>query len=477
MKQPYKKHFNFGIGMVAVSVFILIYLVLTQGAHAEIYNPHPTPTTNSITGSMIINGTITNADINSVANISLSKMESTSGTGYIPYQTLNGLSTTTDLYYNNVNNRLYINSIEVDGSFMRYDTIAYHWPASQGAAGTALTNDGSGNLSWKIISISHFGTGVDGVLNITTGTTTLTSDMQYSAVNISSGAVLATNGYRLYVSNTLTNAGTIEANGGNGQIGGNGGATTAGVGGVGGIGVNTGTIAGSLNGASGATGIINSDEGAVGVNGNSVSPSIGVNGVGGGNGGTSTGGTIYVGGSGGTATAEQVNYLYKNVPYSSQVVANATSTINENYMFSGASSGNSLSTTAGSGSGSAGLPGGGGTNGGGGGGGAGSSGGNIFISVKTLNNTGTIEANGGNGGTAGASYLPSNGGSQVNGGGGGGGSGGNILIVVKNILSYGIISVKGGNGGGVGVINTNATTAPVPGSNGITGNKYIVYYQ
>ncbi len=148
MKQPYKKHFNFGIGMVAVSVFILIYLVLTQGAHAEIYNPHPTPTTNSITGSMIINGTITNADINSVANISLSKLAGTPNTEYVPFQDIYGLATTSNMFYNNNNGALTIWALAVRGSLMLYNDITYHWPSTQGAAGTSLTNDGSGNLSW-----------------------------------------------------------------------------------------------------------------------------------------------------------------------------------------------------------------------------------------------------------------------------------------------------------------------------------------
>ncbi len=134
--------------IVFLAIFSLFIQAVTGNAHAEIYNPHPTPTKNSITGSMIINGTITNADINSVANISLSKLAGTPSTEYVPFQDIYGLATTSNMFYNNTNGALTIWALAVRGSLMLYNDISYHWPSSQGDTSTVLTNNGSGYLSW-----------------------------------------------------------------------------------------------------------------------------------------------------------------------------------------------------------------------------------------------------------------------------------------------------------------------------------------
>ena len=51
---------------------------------------------------------------------------------------------------------------------------------------------------------TSFGDGSDGPVTISSGTTTLTRDMYYSDLTVSSTGVLLTAGYRIFVSGTLT---------------------------------------------------------------------------------------------------------------------------------------------------------------------------------------------------------------------------------------------------------------------------------
>lgn len=53
-----------------------------------------------------------------------------------------------------------------------------------------------------------FGTGVDGTVTISTNTS-LSRDMYYANLTVNSGVTLFTNGFRIFVSGTLTNSGTI----------------------------------------------------------------------------------------------------------------------------------------------------------------------------------------------------------------------------------------------------------------------------
>jgi hypothetical protein len=81
------------------------------------------------------------------------------------------------------------------------------------SAGDALT-------STRLNSLGSFGSdGNDGAVTISSGTTTLTRDMFYTTLTISSGATLKTAGFRVFVQDTLTNAGTIHWNGNAGTAG------------------------------------------------------------------------------------------------------------------------------------------------------------------------------------------------------------------------------------------------------------------
>lgn len=141
------------------------------------------------------------------------------------------------------------------------------------------------NSEWIQLSPhAIFGTGVDGCVTLSPGTTTLTGDMNYNNLCIGPGRTLNTAGYIVRVKGTLTNNGTITdsvsggcAPAGNGVIkgghlsggGGRNGNTGSGPGGAGGAGgkgggvvllyvntlTNNGTIhADGFNGANGSPG-------------------------------------------------------------------------------------------------------------------------------------------------------------------------------------------------------------------------------
>lgn len=92
---------------------------------------------------------------------------------------------------------------------------------------------------------SIFGDGSDGVGTITGTPTTLSRDMYYSNLTVNSTKTLDCAGYRVFVSGTLTNNGTISRNGNDG------GNASAGVGGTAGAALAAGSLGGSAGGAAG----------------------------------------------------------------------------------------------------------------------------------------------------------------------------------------------------------------------------------
>jgi len=287
-------------------------------------------------------------------------------------------------------------------------------------AGKVLTSDINGLASWQTAASGGpgsgiFGDGSDGNITISANTT-LTRDMYYNNLTINAGIVLTTGGYKVFVKSTLTNNGYLGYNGapGVGTVGGVLASKTVGGGGTGGTG---GIAAGQGGSASGA----------------SVTQSgTGGSGGAGGNGGGSVVGT------GGTSTLLQtpIKHLTTELLYGSTI---------------------SLGGAGGAG---------GGTGSCGGcwnayGGGGGSGGGVVFISVGSLVNNGTIQADGG------AGSVGSDGGGASPGGGGGGGGGGFVYIIYNSILA-GTITANGGAGGhggpggqGVGVAGANGNAGTI----------------
>jgi len=262
--------------------------------------------------------------------------------------------------------------------------------------------------------------GRDGNVTISGGTTTLTRDMYYDTLTITSTGVIIPAGWFIFCKTACINNGIIRMNGGNGANG------VAGVGGAGGVATPvTGPSYAGTNGSAG---------GNTNTNGGSSTSSNTLFGGQGGNGGNSDTKT------GGTFTAGQ-QYL------------NAATIIGNIGFFTLLP----VSTQQGVlvGGGDPGSGGGGGAGGSvGAGGGGGGPGGWIFIIAKSVSGSGTFEATGGIGG---------NGQAATAGGGGGGGGGGVVYILSSsNSISASQVLVGGGSGG-------LGTVGGQPGVGGLTG--------
>ena len=282
------------------------------------------------------------------------------------------------------------------------DTYGRVTAASSGTAGADVTG--------------IYGNGGDGAFTVV-GTLTQTTERQYSSLTVPVGAVYKPNGWRTFVSGTLTNAGSMNDDGNNAS-----GATqgaliatrnylgvAAGAGGAGRVNVTGGGNAGGGSGGNSSP------------NDTNLAPTGGT----GGNGGAQLGGAG--GGAAGVAVPQRMAGSW----------------------FSGRPNGVTVAWGGGSGGGSGGLtvvlpdtP-----SSGGGGSGAGG----IWIAAAAVVNTGTISANGGAGGNA-------TGVTVSNAGGGAGGGGGLVWLITNTPRGSiaGTISANGGAGGlGAGGTGTN----------------------
>lgn len=284
-----------------------------------------------------------------------------------------------------------------------------------GTSGNVMTSNGTDWISSPSAALDvYFGDGRDGAGTISTNTT-LTKDMYYTNLTVNSTYTLSTGGYRIYVSGTLTNNGTIANNasgvtpgaagsllgGCAGGAGGNiGGGTVGGDGGAGGgvvwIAAKTISVEGTIEakGGNGGNGAVSAGSGgAAGTNGTSSTQTLISSGTGG-NGGAGAGNAAGNGGTVTTSTITTESPLFMTIMY------DFTTSLG-------------LRGGAGGGGGGAGRTGGDGGAGGGGGG----QGGVIFKMYKTLTTSGTTTVTGGTGGTAatGGAGVASNGSSGSSG--------------------------------------------------------------
>ena len=274
---------------------------------------------------------------------------------------------------------------------------------------------------------AYFGDGSDGDYSVPGGGLVLSRDWYYRDLTVPVGTTVSTNGYRLFVSGTLTVAGLIywvPINGGNAS-GAIGGGTTPNL-----TAANLGAGTGGRGGGNGST----SGDGSAGVNqGSPINGMGGLGGIGGYGGGVT--GPDRVGGIGGTAGA----YGYQPFRSLSVYLSRLAATLIQSGA-GGAGGGGGASTGDGAS--------------GGGGGAGGTGGGVIAIFAKTIvvSATGKIQANGGNGGNGAAATLGEGTGS---GGGGGGASGGGgfLYLVYGSLTNSGTIAAAAGTpgNGGAGV--------------------------
>lgn len=287
-------------------------------------------------------------------------------------------------------------------------------------------NDGQAIITANVASNVAFSTlynvfwdGSDGNVTINSSTTTLTRDMYYNNLTVTSPGVLNPNGYKVYVKGTLSGNGTIRRNwnnGGNGNIG-------YGVaGGVGGAALNAGSLNADLWGANWG---VSTNTGAGGI-GTSANPSYTL--INGTKGWNSNAGPQ--GGVGWTSTRWSLYNLIESYhtlwnffhPASFALVTNQ-------YKGPSASGGGGWNGTP---------------NVGWSGGGAGGNGGMIWISALLMNFTWVMESKGGNWGN----WVESSG---YAGGGGSGGQGWVVYLISVTFTSIGTQTLTAWTGWSPGV--------------------------
>lgn len=295
-----------------------------------------------------------------------------------------------------------------------------------------------------------FGSGSDGALSISSGTTTLTRDMYYTNLTISSTGKLNTAGYKIYVSGildlTAAGAGAIQNNA---SAGTNGGVSAGGGGAASVTGANGTTTLpfgpGGSTGGAGTTTIGGTPSNGTGANVGQGGPSGN-----GGNGGTGSSGAGGTGGSSVNASG--------GVPFIRFAVDlnRGTGGTGSPASFNGGSGGSGGGGGGGDGSLGAGA-------GGGGGGGQ-----TMYIAAQNVKTNGAaasaIQCQGGAGGN-GANIAA---GSRGGGGGAGGGGGGWIYFLYGNKLdaaATNLFDVSGGQGGSGGN-GTNASGGAGGGAGG-----------
>lgn len=306
-----------------------------------------------------------------------------------------------------------------------------------------------------------FGDGSDGTHDASDGAeySTFTRDMFFES--FTADADVDTNGYRLFVRDTLTvdssyaikQIGTVGGNGVNGKSAATGG--TGGGGGTAGAGNAAGSLPATFPGGTGGNG---GNGGMFGAPGNEGTP--GDAGVGSGAlYGASAGATGGIGGSGGGGSPAggeagdggnpSITAWGRDLPIVStwRYINVSGTTVVYNYNGSGGAGG------GGAGGDSAGP----GNDGGGGGGGgaAGTNGGHMVVFAKNIVLNGDILATGGAGGNGGNGGDNSGDGAGGGGGAGGaGGSGGLLVIGYNSKTGSGTISAAGGAGGNGGTGGT-----------------------
>jgi hypothetical protein len=284
-----------------------------------------------------------------------------------------------------------------------------------------------------------YGDGSTGDVTISSGTTTLSSDMYYKNLTISGTGSLVTNGWRVFVSEIL-DLSSAPANAI--QWTGNNGSNTTGTGpGFAASSLSTNTVAGTTGSVSGSAGGT-----AAGTNGTAGTVIPSGNGGAGGVGGAAGAGSS---GSGGTSSSGGTITNFHRILWPALSLIRHISDITLTLLQGGACGG---SGGSGGGNGSQ----------GGGSGSSGTGGGVVYIAARIIKRSGStavgaISVNGGNGGSSGGGLSGTRGG-----GGGAGGGGGGWIYILFNVKigssATGMLRSNGGTGGNGG--NQGAGGAP-----------------
>lgn len=115
---------------------------LTNYAPAALLQP------GDITGTMIRDSTITNADVSPSAALDFSKLFGGGSDGSVFYQATNALATTSKFSWYVATSTFWVNgNLQVFGT-TTFRGVDYIWPAAQGTSGQVLQTDGNKTLSW-----------------------------------------------------------------------------------------------------------------------------------------------------------------------------------------------------------------------------------------------------------------------------------------------------------------------------------------
>jgi hypothetical protein len=266
------------------------------------------------------------------------------------------------------------------------------------------------------------GDGSDGAGVVNGGTTTLTRDMNWASLHVTSTGVLETAGFRIFCQTPplIDLGGIIDCSGSAGQAGN--------AGHLGGAGAPQGSLFGGSTGGHGGVGAV----GQNGVNSTTQWVAGPAGALIGGAGGAGTGG--HAGGAGGTMPATPI--------VQGRSAADATFAATES--LANPASATLFEATGGGGGGDDGA--------GNDGGGAGGGGGTVEIWAPSVTNNGTIRANGGGGGAGGAGNA-----------GGGGGGGGGCVRILGTLTGSGVTQAAGGLGGA----GNGTGAAGLPGAAGV----------
>lgn len=373
----------------------------------------------------------------------------TAGSKYYLSDTAGAVSTTPGTYKVFIGTALTTSTILVNKGIYDLPTSSEKDAlAGGGAFGTPSSTNKFLTQEFNLINL--LGDGSDGDVTISSPTT-LTRDMYYN--NLVVNSTLTTDGYRIFVKDTISGNGTViwgtpTAGSAGGSAAGN---NAGGAGGSAGGSGNLKNVAGSAGGDGGSTGT----NGVGGVAKTSVIVGNGSAGGDSGSGGTTTQRT---GGAGGVAT--------KTIPQIGTVFSYAalniglTSTGSTEFNLTAAGAGGGAGGDGGSGTGTPVYA---------SGGGGGASGGIISIAAKVFSGTFTISAAGAAGGAAGSAAGSSGSIPVAGAGGGAGGAGGTIILFYNTKTWSGSTVVTGGAGGagGAGYGSGSAGSAGTAGPAGI----------
>jgi hypothetical protein len=404
--------------------------------------------------------TTTTAKVNGVAYPASPSVHQTPVITALNTATYKTLPACTDVTGNHLNYDQATDTFSCGTSSSGGGGYVYQW-GGDGSDG-ALTFDGTTTVLGLVPSANAY---------------TLNRDIYATNITINSGVTINTFSTRIWATGTITINGTVQyfSNLGNGNAGTAGNANGT----AGNLGTNGTASGNSLGfffawaspgaGAGGGAGNV-----GVGTAGNatttaSVSNAILSTTINAPSDGGAGGAGVSAGGAGGHQASAPGNTICANSPRGPQLMV-------EFQCLRNASTFNTLLAQGGSGGGGGGGD---GTNkggGGGGGGGAGASGGVILISGQTITigASGSIISNGGNGGAGGAGGTPTvgNAGGGGGGAGGGGGTGGIIMLIYHTLNNSGTLTANGGTAGSGG-LHGNGVGTGVNGVDGVNGQAGV----